>query len=239
MSLQYSFSNLFWSVRGGCFICKQIWDSTRDVCSSSCVDDSELVDDPELVDDFPLKSNAMEEWWNGRNSIIDLEITNWKGDIHLSLNDNKLWSLEFVLIPHMGSSMEPDPVSGPTFSAAGTHKLSSHWLQTCSESHTSCRELERELQPFVPKRLIEISTEDNGNSFSWRVVCPADMGDVPYFTLSHCWGTSQCTCLTSKNHHAFAKFTSFSSLPKTYQHAFLVTFSLGCRFIWIDSLCGI
>ncbi|KAF1809927.1 HET-domain-containing protein, partial [Eremomyces bilateralis CBS 781.70] len=59
----------------------------------------------------------------------------------------------------------------------------------------------------------------------------------PYFTLSHCWGTSQRTCLMSNAFRAFADFTSFSGLPKTYQHAFLVTFSLGYRFIWIDSLC--
>jgi len=238
-SLQYSLSSLSRSAKEGCFICRRIWDSILHDKDNF----SDYVDDSELDGGFSLESKTVEEWWNGRNSTIDFRMYSSEGYIGLSLGAGPLRGIDFVLIPiptnraDTDSSIDPDPVSGAAFSAAGTLELCSHWFRTCSESHTKCRKLERELQPFAPERLIEISTEDDGNSFSWRVVCPADIGNVPYFTLSHCWGTSRRTCLTSKNRRVFAEFTSFSDLPKTYQHAFLVTFSLGLRFIWIDSLC--
>jgi hypothetical protein len=241
-SLQYSPSSISRSAKEGCFICRQIWDSILESINNF----SDYVDDSELDGGFTLESETIAEWWNSGNSTISFTMYSSEGYISLSLTVNQRRGIDFVLIPiptnragagaDTDSSIKPDPVSGAAFLAAGTLELYSHWFRTCSESHTKCRKLERELQPFAPERLIEISTED-GNSFSWRLVCPADIGNVPYFALSHCWGTSRRICLTTKNRRAFAEFTPFSDLPKTYQHAFLVTFSLGFRFIWIDSLC--
>jgi hypothetical protein len=117
------------------------------------------------------------------------------------------------------------------------YRIWKKWLHTCSESHEKCRVSDQELRRFVPDRLIELSTEDDGHSFTWRLVCPANLSNVQYLTLSHCWGPSKPTSLTSESMSAHQKLSTFSRLPKSFRDAFFVTFSLGFRFIWIDSLC--
>ncbi|KAF2690627.1 HET-domain-containing protein, partial [Lentithecium fluviatile CBS 122367] len=111
------------------------------------------------------------------------------------------------------------------------------WLRTCTTSHEECRGLANKTPSFAPDRLVEISTNDEGESFMWRLVCPADIGNVQYLTLSHCWGLSPHTSLTRDNYSAFLEPTPDSELPKTFRHALSITFSLGFHFIWIDSLC--
>ncbi|KAF1850518.1 HET-domain-containing protein [Cucurbitaria berberidis CBS 394.84] len=135
-----------------------------------------------------------------------------------------------------GTALKPYFTSRTT-SAMANSRLWGQWIHTCSESHRRCRDLDQRLRPFLPDRLIEIFTQDNGASFTWKLVFRADFGNVRYLTLSHCWGSSTHTSLTSRNISAYSKLSTYSRLPKSFQHAFHITFSLGFQFIWIDSLC--
>jgi Heterokaryon incompatibility protein (HET) len=59
----------------------------------------------------------------------------------------------------------------------------------------------------------------------------------PYTTLSHCWGTLKIKRLTKANMISLLTSIEISELPKTFQHAIIITRRLGLRYLWIDSLC--
>ncbi|KIL85499.1 hypothetical protein FAVG1_11457 [Fusarium avenaceum] len=58
-----------------------------------------------------------------------------------------------------------------------------------------------------------------------------------YLALSHRWGNSENFKLTKDKIKSFQEGIPFSSLPKTFQDAMIVTRRLGYRYIWIDALC--
>ncbi|KAI0182702.1 heterokaryon incompatibility protein-domain-containing protein, partial [Xylaria flabelliformis] len=124
-----------------------------------------------------------------------------------------------------------------TASTARTANLWRYWLNKCLTTHSYCRVAEHSLQPFVPKRLIEILQDDNGESSIWRLVCPPVNCATQYLTMSHRWGSYQPIRLDKKTIHEFSNPTPVSKLPKTYQHALTVAHDLSFRYIWIDSLC--
>jgi hypothetical protein len=61
--------------------------------------------------------------------------------------------------------------------------------------------------------------------------------DVPYLTLSHCWGGQIQDKLLTSTLAAFRRGLSLSALPRTFQHAVYLTRLLKIRYLWIDALC--
>ncbi|KAJ0103989.1 HET-domain-containing protein [Diaporthe amygdali] len=112
-----------------------------------------------------------------------------------------------------------------------------HWLNTCLETHATCRAFEQRLETYSPKRLIEVLTNTNGKVSGWRLANSSRTGTVPYFTLSHCWGSYQPLRLTKDNISSLSNSSSVQKLPKTYRDALAIVNSLGYKYIWIDSLC--
>lgn len=114
-----------------------------------------------------------------------------------------------------------------------------YWYDTCTKSHTECQRAQTGLSRFTPSRLIKILEPESTESrdLRWRLVLGNTIPDVPYVTLSHCWGTSQHTVLTNANLEVLKNISDCASLPKTYQDAMIIAHSLGFRHIWIDSLC--
>jgi hypothetical protein len=55
--------------------------------------------------------------------------------------------------------------------------------------------------------------------------------------LSYCWGGEQPFTTTSKTAQDHTTGIQFSLLPQTLKDAMVVTYKLGLRYIWIDSLC--
>jgi hypothetical protein len=71
-----------------------------------------------------------------------------------------------------------------------------------------------------------------------RLHIPAEDEHSDYVCLSHCWGSSRCSQLTSSiTLESNLRGISLSTLPKTFQDAVFVTRRLGFRFLWIDSFC--
>jgi hypothetical protein len=60
---------------------------------------------------------------------------------------------------------------------------------------------------------------------------------VNYLALSHIWGRSQFTKLTTSNFRGLRERISPSDLSQTFQDAIIVARRLGVRYLWIDSLC--
>ena len=63
------------------------------------------------------------------------------------------------------------------------------------------------------------------------------MASVPYMTLSHRWGTDEQIMLTKASLPDMSERIDEAKLSQTYQDAIAITRSLGCRYLWIDSLC--
>ncbi|KAI0385255.1 heterokaryon incompatibility protein-domain-containing protein [Hypomontagnella monticulosa] len=106
------------------------------------------------------------------------------------------------------------------------------WLQTCLDSHQSCRQ---DKEDFQPTRLIYIGESPNNPA---RLCHTKDLPSrVPYISLSHRWGNIQIFRLLHENIEQLGKELPLDKLPKTFLDAMEVTRCLGLEYIWIDSLC--
>ena len=56
-------------------------------------------------------------------------------------------------------------------------------------------------------------------------------------TLSHCWGPKPPIRLTRANFESMKTRIRKGGLPRSFQHAIVVTGWFQCRYLWIDSLC--
>ncbi|KAK5677194.1 hypothetical protein LTS10_010383 [Elasticomyces elasticus] len=101
------------------------------------------------------------------------------------------------------------------------------WMRTCGEEHHLCAIPPASVSPL---RVVEVSNHRAKVVYSDGVV-------APYLTLSHCWGSSPVIRLLRENIHALQEDIPWTSLSKTFQDAILLTWRLGFRYIWIDSLC--
>lgn len=113
--------------------------------------------------------------------------------------------------------------------------LCNSWLATCLASHERCSALTAGFA--LPRRLVEIVAVETSAQFLCRIVHPEAQTHHSYFTLSHCWGRSAHLCLTKANREKLMNSFDSSILPKTFQDALTITWTLGQRYIWIDSLC--
>ncbi|KAI0385461.1 HET-domain-containing protein [Hypomontagnella monticulosa] len=143
------------------------------------------------------------------------------------------------LAPFTFSPIDPHTavpeIASRSISTADAKDLWSYWFRTCSESHPACREQELGLQPFVPRRLVEI--HDSDGTLQWRLVCDSDIKTTTYLTLSHCWGGSTHLRLVQDKLACFQEKQPESDLPKTFRDAMRIALSLKVPYIWIDSLC--
>ncbi|KAM0208589.1 hypothetical protein ACHAQD_011565 [Fusarium lateritium] len=146
----------------------------------------------------------------------------------------------FMLVP-LSANAETGPKTLPNAhlsSTSETDDLWRQWSDTCSEAHSKCRVIRNdESSVFMPKRLVEVISDNNKRPQQWRLVSGADVEEPTYLTLSHCWGWSDHLSLTKQNFHDLTALSPCSMLPKTYRDALFVTVALGKRYIWIDSLC--
>lgn len=117
------------------------------------------------------------------------------------------------------------------------------WLQTCAETHETCRHRRQEQdKKWLPKRLIEIksSTRDGAQSMACRVVdtqkekmhCPSG-----YVTMSHQWASQSLPILTETNLPLWQNGLPLETFPEHFLDAFEVALRLNIPHVWIDSIC--
>ncbi|KAK3070636.1 hypothetical protein LTR53_010120, partial [Teratosphaeriaceae sp. CCFEE 6253] len=96
------------------------------------------------------------------------------------------------------------------------------WLQICTDGHQYyCSRL---FSPHLDiMRLIDATT---------RTIVPYSAATRNYLTLSYVWGGVDQTFPG-----AGCVGTQLQSLPRTPDDAISLTLQLGCRYIWIDSVC--
>jgi Heterokaryon incompatibility protein (HET) len=112
-------------------------------------------------------------------------------------------------------------------------RLAFSWLQTCVQSHPSCRP---KTLPPLPTRVINVGKGGGQDPFLFE--SNGQLGQ--YVALSYCWGDPRIhnvlktTSETFENHK---RCIEFASLPKTLQDAVTITRWLGLKYLWIDALC--
>ncbi|KAL8710175.1 MAG: hypothetical protein Q9220_005258 [cf. Caloplaca sp. 1 TL-2023] len=104
------------------------------------------------------------------------------------------------------------------------------------KQHKKCNTSTQRLEPYYPTRLVEIMPDTNGMNLRICVTREETLTG-PYMTLSHRWGTASFLKLTLKNLPDLVKGFSVVDLPRTFQDAISVARTLGCKYLWIDSLC--
>ncbi|KAL8678594.1 MAG: hypothetical protein Q9186_005056 [Xanthomendoza sp. 1 TL-2023] len=103
--------------------------------------------------------------------------------------------------------------------------LAQDWIARCQHP-----------EPYYPTRLVEILSP--GKSTDLRLcLTHEEQPTGPYMTLSHRWGTASFLKLTLANLTDLVKGLSITDLPQTFQDAITVVRRLGCKYLWIDSLC--
>lgn len=110
------------------------------------------------------------------------------------------------------------------------------WATQC-DSKTNCRQRLASKSAHLPVRLLHILGLDDES----RVQLVSGEGYLPpdsnYIILSHCWGGLCNLQLCAQTKERLNRGVPLSSLPRTFRDACQVTFLLGVRYIWIDSLC--
>jgi len=96
--------------------------------------------------------------------------------------------------------------------------------------HSQCRSSQ---MLELPTRLIDVGAIGDPQV---RVVQLSGV-DVPYATLSHCWGGPIQTVLTTETLASFTTGLPVDSLPANFKDAIAITRQLDLKYLWIDSLC--
>lgn len=88
--------------------------------------------------------------------------------------------------------------------------------------------------PELPSRVIDVGS---GYGLGTPRVFLSRGKRAEYFTLSHCWGGKISPLLTTETLEPFQVALPYSRLPINFKDAIKITRQLGCRYLWIDSLC--
>ncbi|KAK1833594.1 heterokaryon incompatibility protein-domain-containing protein [Podospora conica] len=105
-------------------------------------------------------------------------------------------------------------------------------LQKCIETH-SCLP---KTPPSMPTRLLHVQVVDG----KYVLKISTDVSPQPYVTLSHCWGTSFPSGVTTIMENLEARMSvgiPWEVLPTTFRDAVAMTERLGFQYLWIDALC--
>ncbi|KAL9053168.1 MAG: hypothetical protein Q9206_004039 [Seirophora lacunosa] len=109
-------------------------------------------------------------------------------------------------------------------------------LRYSLKQHTQCKVVRRQPTPYYPTRLVEILAHGEGPDLR-LCLTREDRPTGPYMTLSHRWGSASFLKLTLSKLADLVQGFSIADLPQTFQDAIVVVRRLGCKYLWIDSLC--
>lgn len=116
--------------------------------------------------------------------------------------------------------------------------IPSFWYATCLNEHgAECQNPNwRKLQPGTmafPEWLIDVNDQ---------CIVPFGSKNTKYFTLSYTWGSVKCLKNTTGTLQQLREVGSLQphlapNIPQTVRDAMGITYYLGERYLWVDSLC--
>ncbi|KAI3317712.1 HET-domain-containing protein [Xylariaceae sp. AK1471] len=114
-------------------------------------------------------------------------------------------------------------------------RLSAAWLNECLLTHVRCNPVSADVEPPLPHRVLDVGSADD--PYVYLVDTRTTLLTGRYTTLSHCWGGGSPIMTTRDNIASHEEGIRCSDLPPTFRDAVHTTRNLGCRYLWIDSLC--
>ena len=103
-----------------------------------------------------------------------------------------------------------------------------HWIVRCDTNDAKCKVEETPL----PTRVLDVRDQEDIR------LCETGGQSSAYIALSHCWGSSDKTFITT--HETIPNMKAgfkIKQAPATFHNAISITRLLGFRYLWIDSLC--
>ncbi|KAF4456333.1 HET-domain-containing protein [Fusarium austroafricanum] len=132
----------------------------------------------------------------------------------------------------------------PDFPSAGRSaylEIIRQWLKACDNSHKSCaREQSRNSSSSLgankklPTRVIDVGL--NGDR-SVKLLKTTSNHKGEWVALSHQWGEGAQFRTLTQNLKDYEAGISIDHLAATFRDAVIVTRAIGCRYLWVDSLC--
>lgn len=111
--------------------------------------------------------------------------------------------------------------------------LYSTWFSGCLAEHKTCCARSPHLAP-LPTRVIDVGPSD-GSRDPFLFISKGTTGN--WVTLSHCWGQIRPFSTTTATLEANKASIPLALLPALFRDAVTLTRVLGCRYLWIDSIC--
>jgi hypothetical protein len=122
----------------------------------------------------------------------------------------------------------------PTTRSQQTMTQAKTWIDDCKHNHVECQR--EETRYDLPKRLVRVDYVKGELSASLCRGSTLSL-DTQYLTLSHRWGKHEFLKLTRENIAQWEDSIPTDKLSPTFHDALYTTYSIGYRFLWIDSLC--
>ena len=152
---------------------------------------------------------------------------------------SKRWHKLIALKFHGGQCPPDIQLSYPKLpkpgSATSAH-LMQQWIRSCDTTHQCMTTV---AGPGLPSRLLSTNYHVDGGV---RLCPTAEMDpEVRYTALSFVWGKANKGHDRTLSHNlaTFEERIDYEQLSKTIRDAIQVTYQLGIKYIWIDSLCVI
>ena len=120
----------------------------------------------------------------------------------------------------------------PLLSLEYVISTATNWIQECESTHPDC---EVHKSPFLPTRVLDVGAPNTDGSI--KLVLGHEFA-AQYIALSYCWGDPNAMIKTTKaSLPSQRQGIPWSSFPKTFQDAIILTRAFGIRYLWIDALC--
>ncbi|KAH7066065.1 heterokaryon incompatibility protein-domain-containing protein [Paraphoma chrysanthemicola] len=119
--------------------------------------------------------------------------------------------------------------------ASAAQSMIRKWLLKCDRTHRRCHKTTAPDQTYLPTRVLELR---GPRTIHLRVSSGQVRVPGRYACLSHCWGGTVPLRATASSIQTFQdNGIPWNDLPKTFQDAVDMTYRLGLKYLWIDSLC--
>ncbi|TVY81122.1 hypothetical protein LSUE1_G005745 [Lachnellula suecica] len=214
-----------------CRMCGDVWDYFGDRITQEAAKCETQADDAAQI-------KIRREWYNcgppaNHYGVVKIIWENGKQQDDVG---------QFIEYPLEKIPLDDVPfISYPGGDNTGSHEslgLAKGWLQNCLTSHVQCKNSSVSTPWKLPSRILDVRGPGQPHKVSLHISNRHPLTEnIPYATLSHCWGTIPIIKLLKSNLEELAEAIDLTTLPKTFLEAIEVTQTLGIRYLWIDSLC--
>jgi len=144
--------------------------------------------------------------------------------------------ISILRVPGAHPEMVPEiPLSGVVARSANSpqcFQTIKRWIAECDRHHDPCKP--SNIVPTLPTRIVDVNPTPHG--LRPYLVETGGSQAGRYAALSYCWGTARQLKLTQERLEDFKSGIRWEDVPKTLQHAMIITHNLGLRYLWIDAL---